>query len=30
MKTRAAVVTEPGKHIEIEELDLEGPGPASS
>src|SRR3984885_14493676 len=27
MKTRAAVVTEPGKRIEIEELDLEGPGP---
>jgi NDMA-dependent alcohol dehydrogenase len=26
MKTRAAVVTEPGKHIEIEELDLDGPG----
>jgi S-(hydroxymethyl)glutathione dehydrogenase/alcohol dehydrogenase len=27
MKTKAAVVTEPGKRIEIEELDLEGPGP---
>ncbi len=26
MKTKAAVVTEPGKHIEVEELDLEGPG----
>jgi S-(hydroxymethyl)glutathione dehydrogenase/alcohol dehydrogenase len=26
MKTKAAVVTEPGKHIEIEELDLDGPG----
>ena len=26
MKTRAAVVTEPGKHIEIEELELDGPG----
>jgi alcohol dehydrogenase (nicotinoprotein) len=27
MKTKAAVITEPGKHIEVEELDLEGPGP---
>ena len=27
MKTRAAVVYEPGKPIEIEELELEGPGP---
>jgi alcohol dehydrogenase (nicotinoprotein) len=26
MKTRAAVVYEPGKRIEVEELDLEGPG----
>jgi alcohol dehydrogenase (nicotinoprotein) len=26
MKTRAAVVHAPGKHVEIEELDLEGPG----
>jgi alcohol dehydrogenase (nicotinoprotein) len=26
MKTKAAVVTEPGKHIEVEELDLDGPG----
>jgi NDMA-dependent alcohol dehydrogenase len=27
MKTKAAVVTEAGKRIEIEELDLDGPGP---
>src|SRR5579862_9516401 len=26
MKTKAAVITEPGKRIEVEELDLEGPG----
>src|SRR6202043_747157 len=26
MKTKAAVVYEPGKRIEIEDLDLEGPG----
>ena len=25
MKTKAAVVYEPGKRIEIEELDLDGP-----
>jgi len=26
MKTKAAVVYDPGKRIEIEELDLDGPG----